>query len=84
MAVDPCCRADEAWYSKNKTQPARDQPWYHVLVHGSQAATYAAQDSLAGDRETEPVNHPLIEKFFSDFRFGRYVRNDRDWPSWPQ
>lgn len=29
---DEFCEADDEWYSKNQTQPDRDQPWYHVLV----------------------------------------------------
>ncbi len=33
VAVDPNCRADDAWYQANQTQPDRDQPWYHVFVH---------------------------------------------------
>ena len=32
---DEFCQADDEWYSKNQTQPNRDQPWYHVLVDGS-------------------------------------------------
>ncbi len=28
---DLTCKADEAWYQSNQTQPDRNQPWYHVL-----------------------------------------------------
>lgn len=78
---DMSCQADEAWYEKNQTQPPRDQPWYHVLVHDSTATTYAAQTSLAADDSEEPIRHPLVEHFFESFQNGRYVRNDRKWPS---
>ena len=46
---DPECLADEAWYQSNKTQPKKDQPWYHVLVHGGGQLTYPAETSLEPD-----------------------------------
>lgn len=69
---DPSCAADEAWYQKNQTQPARDQPWYHVLVHGHTHTTYVAESSLEPDPTREPIVHPLLEKFFSTFLRGKY------------
>lgn len=74
---DMTCQADEAWYLKNQTQPDRNQPWYHVLVHGSGAVTYAAQQNLVADLSAEPINHPLVEMFFTEFTAGRYTRNDK-------
>jgi len=73
------CEADAAWYAANKTQPSRDQPWYHVLVHGTTQATYAAQENLAPDPSCAPVAHPLLRKYFSGFEGGAYVRNQRPW-----
>ena len=35
VALDLECGAGDDWYRSNRTQPDRDQPWYHVLVHGS-------------------------------------------------
>ena len=46
VAHDPRCMAGEAWYQSNQTQPEKDQPWYHVLVHGSESITYPAESSL--------------------------------------
>ena len=77
---DEICQADEQWYANNKTQPEKKQPWYHVLVHDSQTTTYPAQNSLIPDDSKEPVNHPLVQYFFSSFSEGEYVRNDREWP----
>ena len=77
---DLSCRADEAWYRANRTRPERNQPWYRVLVHGSQAVTYAAQSSLRADESNERVEHPLVERFFSEFTNGRYVRNSERFP----
>ncbi len=79
--VDPKCKASDNWYQNNQTQPDRDQPWYHVLVHDSSATTYPAQQNLEADASGEPIDHPLLEYFFSAFENGRYVRNDRPWPS---
>ena len=81
---DMSCAAGDEWYHRNRSQPDRDQPWYHVLVDGSDVITYAAQTSLEADGEPEPIAHPLIEYFFGAFDAGRYDRNDRNWPGWPE
>ena len=80
VTVDPFCKASDQWYRSNQTQPPRDKPWYHVLVHGSQMTTYAAQTSLEEDPAGEPVDHPLVDVFFSGFDGTEHVRNDRPWP----
>ena len=80
VASDLTCRAEDDWYLANRTQPDREQPWYHVLVHGSHEVTYAAQSSLEADDSEAQVDHPLVSKFFSAFHDGRYVRNDNPWP----
>ncbi len=79
---DVTCQADELWYHRNRTQPPRNQPWYHVLVDGSQAATYAAQTSLELDDSAAPVSHPLVDTFFRAFEFGRYERNEQKIQGW--
>jgi heat shock protein HspQ len=77
---DEFCRADDEWYSKNQTQPVRDQPWCHVLVDGSSTCTYAASENLAADSSGLPIEHPLLPQFFDEFRNGLYIRNDVPWP----
>ena len=77
---DEFCRADDAWYEKNQTQPDRDQPWYHVLVDGSSICTYAAAESLVADASELPVEHPFLWHFFDGFMDGYYDRNDEPWP----
>ena len=78
---DATCQADEDWYQSNNTQPARNQPWYHVLVDGSNQTTYPAQTSLEAEINPEPITHPYLDLFFTDFLGDRYERNDRPWPS---
>jgi heat shock protein HspQ len=77
---DAVCEASDEWYRSNQTQPDRNQPWYHVLVHGAAITTYAAQTSLEEDPSGLPVEHPLVDQFFSEFTGERYVRNERPWP----
>jgi heat shock protein HspQ len=79
---DLVCQADEQWYRKNKSQPDRNQPWYHVLVDGSTVVTYAAQSSLIPDTAGQPVHHPIVPRFFDRFEQGRYERNTEPWPGW--
>ena len=80
VARDARCQADEAWYSKNQTQPDREQPWYHVFVDASSGCTYAAAENLVADNSARPISHPLLAHFFSGYKDGRYVRNSRPWP----
>ncbi|MDH4229246.1 MAG: heat shock protein HspQ [Nitrospirota bacterium] len=81
VELDPVCRADDTWYSANQTQPEREQPWYHVLVHESMQVTYAAQTSLEADDSGEEVVHPYVPYFFSEFKDGEYIRNHQPWPT---
>ncbi len=74
---DERCSAPDGWYQSNQTQPVRDQPWYHVLVHGAHHTTYAAEENLVEDDSATPIVHPLLEQFFVGFENGAYVRNDQ-------
>lgn len=73
IKVDDGCQAPMDWYMKNRTQPRRDQPWYHVLVDGG-AETYVAQTSIEPDESGEMVDHPLVKQLFSMFLGGEYHR----------
>ena len=72
VAHDPTCKADENWYRSNNTQPDRDQPWYHVLVHEGQHTTYVAERNLEPDPAGEPIVHPLLNNSFGPFERDRY------------
>lgn len=80
VARDLQCQAPDAWYQANKTQPDRGQPWYHVLVDGSEDCTYAAQSNLAKDASSACIIHPWVNLYFHSFENGRYARNDTLWP----
>ena len=78
---DATCQADHHWYESNMTQPTRDQPWYHVLVHGAKHTTYVAQENLEVDEGGEQVIHPLAKVFFQHFFGGKYKpREDIKFP----
>jgi heat shock protein HspQ len=71
--VDATCQASDEWYEQvARSRPPRDQPWYHVLVHGATHMTYVAQRNLEPDDSAQPIAHPLLDEFFSIFRNGRY------------
>ena len=75
--VDRDFQATEEWYEQvAKSRPPKNRPWYHVLVHGSEHSTYVAEQNLEPDDSVEPINHPMLEQFFSKFDNGRYVRNE--------
>ena len=73
--MDPHCTAGDTWYYANQTQPAKEQPWYHVLVHDSGGlSTYVAQSNLEPDDSREPITHPRLGTHIADFRDGAYQR----------
>lgn len=75
--VDATCQASDEWYERvARSRPPRDQPWYHVLVHGATHMTYVAQRNLEPDESLQPIAHPLLDQFFSVFREGRYETGD--------
>ena len=69
---DSSCHADDGWYWGNRTQPDRDQPWYHILVHGGAHTTYVAEENLDPYDGAEQVMHPLTKELFASFGSGRY------------
>jgi heat shock protein HspQ len=71
--VDPVFSGSEEWYEQvARSRPPKEAPWYHVLVHDGDQATYVAERHLLNDPDPSPINHPLIMAFFDHFRDGRY------------
>lgn len=76
--VDPTFQGSEAWYEEvARSRPPRDQPWYHVLVNDADHITYVAERHLEADDSGEPVNHPAVDAFFSQFKNGVYQLGNR-------
>ncbi len=73
--VDPTFQGTEEWYEAvARSRPPRDQPWYHVLVHGAEHATYVAERNLEPAAGVEAIEHPMLATYFDTFRDGRYHR----------
>lgn len=73
--VDQNFQASEEWYDTvAKSRPPKDEPWYHVLVDNSIHSTYVAEQNLEADGSGDPIKHPMLQHFFTEFDNGRYIR----------
>jgi len=64
----------EEWYEQMaRSRPPKDEPWYHVLVDQAEHTTYVAERNLESDKRNDPIDHPLCDHFFSEFRNGQYL-----------
>ena len=76
IGYDHTCKADDTWYDFQTQgkgyRPTKEQPWYHVLVDGSERQTYVAQQNLEPGDSTRPIDHPLLYYFFTGFQGGSY------------
>jgi len=74
--ADATFQLTEEWYDAvARSRPPKDRPWYHVLVEGSDNATYVAERNLERDLKGRPVDNPLVDELFTRFENGRYVRD---------
>ena len=74
IGVDPQFAGTDEWYETvARSRPPKDHPWYHVLPHGAEHQTYVADRNLQSDHSGHPVEHPLVEVYFTHFIDGRYV-----------
>ena len=64
---------DEWYESVARSRPPKDHPWYHVLPHEAAHQTYVADCNLESDHSCQPIEHPLVEVYFTHFIAGRYV-----------
>ena len=71
--VDPHFMLPEEWYEQvAHAKPPKHEPWYKVLVDGSEEEAYVAERNLsAGD--CEPIEHSALDVVFQRFDEGRYV-----------
>lgn len=72
--VDASFLGSEEWYTKmTADHPPKNEPWYHILVHGSIHHAYAAESQLVLDDTGEPIEHPELDYFFNAFQNGVYI-----------
>lgn len=71
--VDPLFMLSDEWYEQvARSRPPKDEPWYRVLVDGSDQETYVAQRNLESDTHGSAINHPKLDHYFSSFENGQY------------
>ena len=76
--IDAAFQLTDEWYEAvARSRPPKDEPWYHVLVHGATHTTYVAERNLKRDTNATPINHPMLRQFFSRFEDGRYIGAER-------
>lgn len=69
---------DESLYDQSRDKPAKDKPWYYLLVNQSNSIAYVGQESLELD-EVGEIEHPLIDFFFDGIEGKQYIRNSKTW-----
>jgi len=75
--IDPEFMASEQWYEQvAKSRPPKDEPWYHVLVHGAEHTTYVAERTLEPAAAFFTLEHPLAGEYFEGHDGERYLRRD--------
>jgi heat shock protein HspQ len=73
--VDATFQGSEEWYETMAlSRPAKDKPWYHVLVHEAEHTTYVTEQNLEPDLSGEPIVHPGLALCFDELRDGLYVK----------
>ncbi len=74
--MDVDFQGSEDWYeTMAKSRPAKNKPWYHVLVHDRQHTTYVAEQNLERDQCKTPIEHPMLSQFFCRMEDGKYILN---------
>lgn len=72
---------DEELYNKSANRPAKDKPWFYLLIDETNSISYVAQENLELDEDQETIEHPLVDFFFDGFsdQDGHYIRNNKTW-----
>ena len=74
--VDANFQLTDEWYDMvAQSEPPRNLPWYHVLVHEAQHTTYVAERNLETDPSNEAIAHPLLTSYFTRLEAGRYIND---------
>ena len=76
--IDPIYQGSEEWYEQiAQSRPAKNKPWYHVLVHAADHTTYVAEQNLDLEEHPKSIQHPLINSLFTKFDGSQYHLKSR-------
>jgi ApaG protein len=72
---------DEELYKKCIDSPAKDKPWYYILIDKANAISYVAQEYLEAAEDNSEIEHTLFNFFFDGFDKDKniYKRNGKTW-----
>jgi heat shock protein HspQ len=71
--VDPEFEHSDAWYDvMAQSKPDKHQPWYHILVDGTDYMTYVAEQNLEEDNDGSPISHPDLHVYLEERDPGHY------------
>ena len=71
--VDACFSLSDDWYQRMAlSRPAKQQPWYLLLVNNSSLQTYVAEQHLLAESEPKQISHPLLNSLLGQFQHGSY------------
>lgn len=73
------CSGTESWYRSERPRPYREQPWYVVLLDGSDESSYVAESVLRPDSTRNQVRNDRVDEYFHTYKDPYYVRNERSW-----
>ncbi len=76
---DLYCVNNSESFESDETRPDRNQPWYHILIHGTEQRVYVAHAQIIQDPTKDTVQHPLVPYFFAQSQDGAYIRNQLPW-----
>lgn len=75
--VDPQFANTEEWWEAipEEVRPRKDQPFYHLLAENESSyyVAYVSQQNLLEDTSGQPVDHPEVRSYFTEFKGNHYV-----------
>lgn len=72
--VDPDYQGSDEWYDiHTSNEPAKNRPWYHVLIDEESSMAYVSEQNIYTDSDNAEIENPMIDDVFSDFEEGQYL-----------
>ena len=74
----------DVWYQLMTNDfPAKNRPWYYILVNDSSCVSYVPESYLEPDLSGDPINHPMLAEYFNEFTGGLYKKEKKTKGSMP-